>query len=110
MNGEVAGLIVLNFDLRQVFIRLDSLQKQNAHWLINPDGFFLAAPNDTAWGWLLDRPENQVSMQFPGFESRFNGNENQAPDAHFHLSIPMESFRLVTAIQKIRILKTLITG
>ena len=83
VNGEVAGLIVLNFDLRQVFIRLDSLQKQNAHWLINPDGFFLAAPNDTAWGWLLDRPENQVSMQFPGFESRFNGNENQAPDAHF---------------------------
>lgn len=83
INGEVAGLIVLNFDLRQVFIRLDNLQNQNAHWLINPDGFFLAAPNDTAWGWLLDRPENQVSMQFPGFESRFSGNESQAPDAQF---------------------------
>jgi two-component system sensor histidine kinase/response regulator len=83
VNGEVVGLVVVNFDLRELFLRLNELQTQSVHWLINPDGFFIAAPNDTAWGWLLDRPENQVSMQFPSFENRFNGTNNDPPDAHF---------------------------
>lgn len=83
VNGEVVGLVVVNFDLRELFLRLNELQTQSVHWLINPDGFFIAAPNDTAWGWLLDRPENQVSMQFPSFENRFNGIDNDPPDAHF---------------------------
>jgi two-component system sensor histidine kinase/response regulator len=83
VNGEVVGLVVVNFDLRELFLRLNELQTQSVHWLINPDGFFIAAPNDTAWGWLLDRPENQVSMQFPSFENRFNGTDNDPPDAHF---------------------------
>jgi two-component system sensor histidine kinase/response regulator len=77
------GLIVLNFDLREVFSRLKELQTESAHWLINPDGFFLASPNNAAWGWLLDRPKNQVSMQFPGFEKRFYGGEDDVPDRKF---------------------------
>ena len=83
IDGEVLGLIVLNFDLREVFSRLNELQSTNAHWLINPDGFFLASPSDTAWGWLLDKPKNQVSMQFPGFEKRLNGSEDDMPDRNF---------------------------
>jgi two-component system sensor histidine kinase/response regulator len=83
IDGEVLGLIVLNFDLREVFSRLNELQSTNAHWLINPDGFFLASPSDTAWGWLLDKPKNQVSMQFPGFENRLNGSEDDIPDRNF---------------------------
>lgn len=83
VDGEVLGLIVLNFDLREVFSRLKELQTESAHWLINPDGFFLASPNNAAWGWLLDRPKNQVSMQFPGFEKRFYGGEDDVPDRKF---------------------------
>ncbi|MDO6566541.1 ATP-binding protein [Alteromonas sp. 1_MG-2023] len=83
IDGEISGLIVLNFDLREVFSRLKELQANSAHWLINPDGFFLASPNDTAWGWLLDKPKNQVSMQFPGFEKRFNGSEDEILDKNF---------------------------
>lgn len=83
VNGEVVGLIVLNFDLRDVFARLNKLQMNVAHWLINPEGFFLASPDDSAWGWLLDKPQNQVSMQFPGFKNRFNGTEADIPDVAF---------------------------
>ncbi|MDP2535470.1 hybrid sensor histidine kinase/response regulator [Alteromonas stellipolaris] len=83
VDGEVLGLVVLNFDLRELFSRLKALQSTSAHWLINPDGFFLSSPNNSAWGWLLDRPKNQVSMQFPGFEKRFNGSEDDTPDGNF---------------------------
>lgn len=67
IDGTLDGLVVLNFDLSRVFFRLNELQKESEYWLINPNGFYLASPNNTAWGWLLDKPENQVSAQFPGF-------------------------------------------
>lgn len=83
VNGEVEALLVLNFDLSEVFSNLNALQNQGAHWLINSDGFFLSSPNDASWGWLLDHPENQVSMYFPGFVSQLNGDKNSQPDPQF---------------------------
>ncbi|MCC2607088.1 ATP-binding protein [Planctobacterium marinum] len=64
-EGELQGVVVFNFDLSATFARLADLQSKNNHWLVNDKGFFLSAPDNSAWGWLLDRPENQVRNRFP---------------------------------------------
>ncbi len=64
-ENQLLGVVVFNFDLTSTFSRLLSLQAKNAHWLLNDKGFFLSAPDNSAWGWLLDRPENQIRNLFP---------------------------------------------
>ena len=98
VNGEIKALIVVNFDLRDLFSHLNELQTQSEHWLINTDGFFLSSPNNASWGWLLDHPENQVSMYFPRFIQTFNGNEDAQLPPEFSDSYKYGKIPIGTAL------------
>ncbi|MGQ8365478.1 ATP-binding protein [Glaciecola sp. 1036] len=66
-NNQVAGVVVLNFDLTNTFTQLKQLQSTTAHWLVNSNGYFLISPNENAWGWLTGQEEEKLDKYFPEF-------------------------------------------
>lgn len=63
-NGELLGLVVLNFDLSEAFAFFKQQQSLLKHWIVNEDGYFISSPNDSEWGWLIDQPTSNAKQKF----------------------------------------------
>ncbi len=66
-DGQLPGILVVNFSLRQFFADLEQLQSEQLDvWLVNDDGYWLIHPDDwRRWGFIYHQPELVVAEDFP---------------------------------------------
>jgi signal transduction histidine kinase/CheY-like chemotaxis protein len=78
-GGELTGLVVLNFDLRDAFAFFKLQQTRLEHWIVKQNGFFISTPTEQEWGWLLNKPNDSVTQVFTFVnESQYISDINDA--------------------------------
>lgn len=75
-EGKLIGVVVLNFDLSDTFEFFRSQQSLLSHWIVNPAGYFLSAPDNSAWGWLLGRQDHHIKSRFPSLSAVIFNNDS----------------------------------
>ncbi len=65
----IAGLVVLNFDLRNAFAFFQMQQASLEHWIVKQNGFFISTPSEQEWGWLIGKPDFEVTSVFSDINS-----------------------------------------
>lgn len=79
-NGS-RGILIINFDETSLINTLKQEIGGSDTWLINQDGYFILSPNNTEWGWILDKPEHNASATFDAVWQVLKGNRLE--NSHF---------------------------
>nr|WP_136251398.1 ATP-binding protein [Ningiella ruwaisensis] len=102
---QVAGLVVLNFDLRSEFAFFALQQSAQPHWIVKENDYFLSTPDNSEWGWLLERPEHRLSKRFAhllDIDLSLVTEERRLSDTHILSVVTIDSIMPDVALEEDR--------